>query len=281
MLGRRGLMGAVLAMVGMPAVGCGDSSSAPGAADPGNTPTTVTYGQDPSQFATLWQPTGASKGVVVVIHGGFWRAEYTVSLGEPLAQSLAEHGWTAWNIEYRRIGDGMGGGGGDPATFDDVAAAVDALKHQGLDLSTVVTLGHSAGGHLAAWAASRLRFDRWRGGVPVTHVVSQSGVLDLVLADHDDLGAGAVAVFLGHHPGPADASLDPRQQIPLDQPVWCLHGHDDDIVPLNQARGYVDAATAAGATAELVQVDGDHFVLIDPSSAAWARTLWILDSIAT
>jgi acetyl esterase/lipase len=275
-LGRRGLMGVGLAMVAMTAAGCGDDASTPSrGGDVG--PTRVTYGDDPAQFATLRRPKGASKGVVVVIHGGFWRARYTHELGEPLAQSLAEHGWTAWNIEYRRTGNG----GGDPATFDDVAAAIDALKEQHVDLGTVVTLGHSAGGHLATWAASRGRFDQWSGGVLVTHVISQAGVLDLVAADRDQLGAGAVKAFLGHHPGPADAPLDPQQQIPLDQPVWCVHGRDDDVVPLRQSVDYVRAARAAGATAELVEVAGDHFVVIDPDSDAWARTLLILDGISS
>ena len=61
--------------------------------------------------------------------------------------------------------------------------------------------------------------------------------------------------------------------------VWCVHGTGDTIVPLSQSEAYVDAARAAGATAELVEVEGDHFVVIDPESDAWARTLEILDSI--
>lgn len=112
-------------------------------------------------------------------------------------------------------------------------------------------------------------------------MISQAGVLDLVAADHEHLGAGAVDAFLGHHPGPADAPLDPQQQIPLDQPVWCVHGRDDDVVPLRQSVDYVHAARAAGATAELVEVAGDHFVVIDPDSDAWERTLQILDGIAS
>ena len=112
---------------------------------------------------------------MVVIHGGFWKAAYDLSLGRPLAASLAEHGWAAWNIEYRRVGNG----GGDPATFDDVAAAIDALRDQDLPLDRVLAVGHSAGGHLATWAASRGRFPRWPARVELTGVVSQAGVLDL------------------------------------------------------------------------------------------------------
>lgn len=248
---------------------CSKESAVP-SVDP--TASVLTYGDDPSQFVELHRPDGPSRGVVVVIHGGFWKSAYDYTLGQPLARSLAAEGWTAWNIEYRRVGNG----GGTPQTFDDVAAAIDALGDvEDLDTSTVVTLGHSAGGHLAVWAAGRQD-----AGVPVTHAISQAGVLDLVMSERMGLGGGAAASLLGHDPGPDDAPWDPQQQIPLDVPVWCVHGVDDAIVPLGQSEGYVVDAQAAGAQAEIVRVAGDHFVVIDPDSEAWAATLEVLDSIA-
>ncbi|MDO9456065.1 alpha/beta hydrolase [Nocardioides sp.] len=243
-----------------------------------------TYGDDPSQFGDLYLPEGTPRGVVVVIHGGFWRAGYDYTLGTPLAASLAEAGWAAWNLEYRRVGDpDEGGGGGTPQTFDDVAAGIDKLADLdlGLDLATapVITLGHSAGGHLAAWAAARGRYD-WPEDVTITHVVSQAGVLDLIASEDSNLGGGAAGAFLGHQPTVADEKYDPTQQLPLDVPLWCVHGTDDTIVPLTQSSTYVERATDAGATAELVEVEGgDHFVVIDAESDAWARTLEILDGI--
>ena len=237
----------------------------------------LTYGDDPSQFGTLHRPDGESRGVVVVIHGGFWKAMYDASLGVPLAEDLAGRGWTAWNLEYRRVGNG----GGLPGTFDDVAAGIDRLADvDGLDLSTVVTLGHSAGGHLATWAAARGRYASWRPErVPVTAVVSQAGVLDLTSAAKADLGSGAVQAFLGVPPGPAYDEVDPIRQVPLDVPVWCVHGRDDDVVPFSQSADYVAAAVAAGAEAELVEVDGDHFTVIDPGSQAWSEIVGILDGL--
>jgi acetyl esterase/lipase len=231
----------------------------------------ITYGTDPSQFVELHRPSTASRGVVVVIHGGFWKSAYDHTLGTPLARSLAEQGWTAWNIEYRRVGNG----GGTPETFDDVSAAIDALADvDDLDLSTVVTLGHSAGGHLAVWAAGRPD-----PAVRVTHAISQAGVLDLVASERAGLGGGAAAALLGHAPGPDDAQWDPQQQVPLDVPVWCVHGIDDTVVPLEQSEAYVREATAAGAEAEVVRVEGDHFVVIDPATPAWQAQLEILDGI--
>lgn len=233
---------------------------------------TIRYGDDPSQLVELSLPAGAPRGVVVVIHGGFWKAAYDLSLGRPLAADLVDHGWAALNVEYRRVGPaGSGGGGGVPQTTDDVRAAIATLEATGLDLSTVVTLGHSAGGHLAAWAGHATG--------PVTHVIAQAGVLDLVAADRDGLGGGAVRAFLGHAAGPGDADVDPRQQLPLDVPVWCVHARDDDTVPFSQSGEYVAAATAAGARAELVEVPGDHYVVIDAATEAWRLTLELLDGI--
>jgi acetyl esterase/lipase len=261
-------------LLGLPALGaaglvlsaCGDDGGVSDEPTP-DSARRIDYGQDPSQYAELSLPDGTPRGVVVVIHGGFWKSAYDLSLGRPLAVDLVDKGWAALNIEYRRVGNG----GGVPATLDDVRAALATLDDQGLDLAKVVTLGHSAGGHLAAWAGHALDV--------VTHVISQAGVLDLVAADREGLGGGAVQAFLGHPAGPADAEADPRQQLPLDVPVWCVHGTDDTTVPISQSRDYVAAATAAGAQAELVEVVGDHFVVIEPATAAWARTVEILDRI--
>jgi acetyl esterase/lipase len=262
----------VLGVAGVVVVGCGQDEQV---ARKPRIARRVAYGDDPSQFGELSVPTGPPRGVAVIIHGGFWRSAYDLSLGRPLAESLVAHGWAAWNIEYRRVGNG----GGDPTTFDDVAAAIDTLAELDLDLATVVAIGHSAGGHLATWAAGRDKYDRWSPRVKVTAAISQAGVLDLRQAHADHLGNGAVALFLGHEPAPGDAEVDPAQQLPLDVPVWCVHGTGDDEVPPDQSRDYVAAARAAGGDAHLVEVPGDHFVVIDEGSGAWARQLEILDQL--
>ncbi|GAB3078484.1 alpha/beta hydrolase [Nocardioides zeae] len=261
-------------------------------------PTRIAYGEDPSQWGDLYRPApgsdpgstpdGApSKGVVVVVHGGFWKAEYDASLGAPLALSLAENGWTALNLEYRRVGSGDGGGGGYPATFDDVAAGIDLLADveelTDAERAIVVTLGHSAGGHLAVWAAARGRFERWSPvRVPVTAAVSQAGVLDLTAGLADANAAPNVRALMG---GDAEAdpaaydAADPARHLPLGVPVRCVHGNADTIVPLRQSRDYVAAATAVGDDATLTEVDGDHFIVIDPATEAWERTLELLESL--
>jgi acetyl esterase/lipase len=236
-------------------------------------PATIPYGDDVSQFVELTVPDGAPRGAVVVIHGGFWKAAYDLSLGRPLVPDLVERGWAALNVEYRRVGAaGPGGGGGVPQTLEDVRAAIATLDGTGLDLATVVALGHSAGGHLAAWAGQAVD--------SVTDVVSQAGVLDLAAADRDGQGDGAVRAFLGHPVGPDDAAVDPRQHVPLGVPIWCVHAPDDDTVPFGYSADFVEATRAAGGRAELVEVTGGHYEMIHPPSPAWDRTLAIFDEIS-
>jgi acetyl esterase/lipase len=236
-------------------------------------PRRIEYGSHRSQFAELTRPTGAAhRGTVVIIHGGFWRARYGLELGRPLAADLAARGYVCWNIEYRRVGIG----GGWPATLDDVAAAVDKLAELDVDLSAVVAIGHSAGGHLATWAAGRLSLPADAPGgrptVPVTAVVSQAGVVDLATAARTGVGGTAVPDLLGG--GPDDVPdryrlADPLAQVPLPVPVLCVHPRADDSVPFAQSSAYVTAATQAGGAAELHAVPGDHFAVIDVDDPAW------------
>jgi dipeptidyl aminopeptidase/acylaminoacyl peptidase len=236
----------------------------------------VRYGDHAAQFAELVRPDSEDPvPVAVIIHGGFWRAKWDLALGRPLADTLPAQGWAAWNIEYRRVGNG----GGYPETLDDVAAAIDALADvatmEWIDLDRVVTIGHSAGGHLAAWAATRQD-----PLVRVSGVVAQAGVLDLRQAAQDRLGDGACEAFLDGLPATVpDRYVDasPIEHLPLGVPILCVHGQADDVVPVSQSERFVAAAGAAGDDAELALVDGDHFVVIDPSSDAWRAVLNWLD----
>ncbi len=259
----------------------------PGAKPGQAVPIRYSYGADRSQYAELYLPhQRCYQGVAVVIHGGYWRSAYTAELGAPLAADLAAHGMVAWNLEYRR----SGAAGGWPQTFADVSAGIDALRvaaaEHALDLDHVVALGHSAGGQLAVWAAGRDKLPPGAPGfyapaakstkptaVPLTAVVSQSGVLDLRQAMALNLSDGAVRNFLGRSPesSPERYRLaDPLQQIPLAVPVYAVAATADVTVPPSLSRDYVAAARVTGAAAELITVPGDHFDLIDVHSEAFA-----------
>ena len=130
----------------------------------GMQPRAHAYGADPEQVADLLLPaTEGPHPVVVLLHGGFWRARFDRSLMAALAVDLADRGWASWNVEYRRVGNG----GGVPETLDDVRGG-----HRGaagnctepIVAGRVVVIGHSAGGQLGH--ARRRRPGRGRGRVP-------------------------------------------------------------------------------------------------------------------
>jgi acetyl esterase/lipase len=232
------------------------------------------YGPHPDQFLELTLPDGLGPHpVVVVLHGGFWRAAYGVELARPLAATLAEDGLAAVSVEYRRVG----AGGGWPATVEDVAAAVDSLaglpEAGSLDLSGVTAVGHSAGGHLAAWLAGRHRLPAGAPGagprVPVTEAVLQAGVLDLERAAEQRLGNDAVVAFLGQAAAELMTLASPIRLLPTGAAVLCVHGTEDTVVPPDQSDRYAAAATAAGDRVEVLRVPGDHMALVDPRGAAW------------
>ena len=246
------------------------------------------YGPHPDQFLELALPdrTDRPAPVAVVVHGGFWRAGYGVELARPLAADLRAAGWAAVAVEYRRVGSG----GGWPHTLADVAAAVDALPELAvagrLDLTDVTVVGHSAGGHLAAWTAGRhLLPDGAPGAGPRVRVrtaVLQAGVLDLADAARQDLGRGAVPAFLGGRPDDVPdrcATADPVRLLPTGARVLCVHGAGDDVVPVRQSDRYAAAARAAGDRVEVRVVPGDHMALIDPRGEPWRLVRdWLVPS---
>jgi acetyl esterase/lipase len=248
--------------------------------------TTLHYGTGPEHVADVYLPGARAdlRTLVVVVHGGFWRAEYDRTHLRPMCHALARTGATVASIEFRRTGQD---GGGWPGTFDDVALAVDTVPHLVADavggpLARVVLLGHSAGGHLATWAVSRPSLPTWspwfRPDAGANMAVDLAGVCDLRRAHALGLDDDATGLLMGG--GPADvpgryAVADPAVLLPA-APVVVVHGTLDDRVPVEVSRSYVAAMAAAGAgrRVTLVELPGvEHFGLIDPLSAAWPAVL--------
>ena len=251
------------------------------------TRSTHPYGSDPSQLVELFLPSGAGPHpVAIVVHGGYWRAQFDRSLTEGICIDLTAHGLAAWNLEYRRVG----AGGGWPSTLLDVAAAVDALEgvDAPLDLSRVVAVGHSAGGQLAFWAAARptLPPDAPGAGpkVAIHAVVSQAGVLDLALGATLMPSATPTRALLGDPSEQYEhyVMASPRERLPLGIPQLVLHGDRDDTVSMRIATSYATAARNAGDQCELrVLTNTGHFEHIDAGSEAWhvARD-WLVDQVS-
>jgi acetyl esterase/lipase len=215
--------------------------------------------------------------VAVLVHGGYWRAFYGKVVMKPLAADLVRRGFATWNIEYRRIGRRQGGG--YPATFDDVANAIDylaSLDDKRLDLNDVTFIGHSAGGHLALWAASR----NGKSEIAPTRVIAQAPITDLVAC-----GPPAHALMGGEpreHPE-RYAECDPMQLLPVGAPLLLVHGADDATISVKRTRKYAEAARAAGDQVGMIEPQpGGHRSHLDPRSPAWREARdWLSEQRST
>jgi acetyl esterase/lipase len=208
------------------------------------------YGEHPSQFCELYE---GGENVAVLLHGGFWRARYGLDQQRDIAADLVARGWTVWNVEYRRLGDG----GGWPQTVDDVRAAIEALP---VEAARVVAIGHSAGGHLAVRAAA---------DVPLSGVVSQAGALDLYDLWRRGTSDHVVRQFLGGSPEQVPERYEAATPRPPGVPLLLVHGALDEDVPLQMSRDF--------GGGELVVIDDEgHMEHLDPGSRCWRAVIeWL------
>jgi acetyl esterase/lipase len=251
----------------------------------------VAYGNDPLQFGELRLPSTAGPyPVAIVIHGGCWLSQVgtldprAVSYENmrPLAAALNAAGIATWNIEYRRLGHP---GGGWPGTFQDVAHAADTVrtlaKTHPLDLSRVVTIGHSAGGHFATWVAARQRLAPTSevyvaNPIRLKGVVSLDGPADLkktISIQRPICGKPVITDLIGGSPDEQPDRFhdgSPIELLPLGVREVFFTGQMFD----GHAAPYERAARRAGDVVEVkVYPDADHIAFIDPQSALWPEIL--------
>lgn len=251
--------------------------------------TKVEYGSAPSQFGHLYHPreladTADPMPLVVLIHGGYWTTEFTLTIETAIARLIAQRGAAVWNVEYRRVGEE---GGGWPGSGRDAVQALQALDGSVraalppematlVDWQSVAVVGHSAGGQLAVWATAQL--GARTATTRITTVIAQSAALDLVAAaDRPSVQAlmGRPITEIPHRYREAS----PVEQPPFDAHVVAIHGADDTAIPAQASRQYVETVSARGQSAELIIVpDEGHDAFVDPRSVCTRQTIRALGS---
>lgn len=199
----------------------------------------VRYGPHPDNFGDLRKGGG---GLVMLVHGGFWRHEWTRDTMESLAVDLTRRGLNTWNIEYRRLG----AGGGWPSSAQDVLTALDFSPR--IAPGPLAVIGHSAGGHLALWAGGRSR-------AAITNIIGLAAITDLEAHAGSGLYGSDEARFLLDQGAPATVGAGGA-------PITLFHGVADELVPPAQSRRLADRSS-------LIEVPGGHFHLLDPTREHW------------
>jgi acetyl esterase/lipase len=254
----------------------------------------IAYGPGALQVADLWLPVGQGPfPVVLMVHGGCWLSGVAkLSIMNYAAEDLRRRGIAVWNIEYRGVDRA---GGGYPGTFQDVAAAADKLGEiapaHHLDTRHIVALGHSAGGHLVLWLAARARLPaasplHAAHPLPIAAVVSTGGLPDLAY-EHargdDGCGAETIDKLVGPptaaHPDVYADTSPAELGVGRDHEVL-INGVEDPIAPPAGAEAYAAKMKAKGADIRAITLaDTGHVELISPGSAAWSRTVEVVDAL--
>jgi len=248
------------------------------------------YGPHNDQFGHLYRPDTTQKlPVVVVIHGGYW--QHTTNLDDypthAIVAHFKQHNLALWNLEYRRMnvqGDNITAPW--PTVFEDIAKGLDFLYDievsAHLDLSKVLLIGHSAGGHLAAWASSRDQIspkcELYRSHfLQPKHTISLSAVLDFDSA-HDLSQPHQVTRLMGGTK--ADwplryAASDPLQISHGQASICLIHGSLDTDVPISQAHSYMARSDNPNLTLEVMPTAG-HFGMLpadDQPAPYWPQLI--------
>jgi acetyl esterase/lipase len=238
---------------------------------------TIRYGADPLQVVDLWLPAGKGPHpTAIMVHGGCWQTDIADrTIMNWIADDLRQRGVAVWNIDYRGVDRE---GGGYPGTFQDAAAAADALRSHArahnLDISRLVATGHSAGGHLALWLAGRHRLPeasplRTANPIPIRTVVSLGGLPDLEEAARPP-GSGCGTEVIAKISGGRFAETSVPRLAPLGVRQILVNGLQDRIIPTAYAEGYAAPMRAAGDKVKVRLVDRTgHVELIAPETEAW------------
>jgi len=248
----------------------------------------VAYGTDSLQFGELRLPEGRGPfPVAILIHGGCYFSKYaTLRNTAALADALTSAGVATWNIEYRRYDNP---GGGWPGTFADAAKATDYVrllaKRHPLDLSRVITMGHSAGGQLALWLAARTQPSTAavprnsplfrESALPVHGVVALGPITDMheyQTRQKSSCGNTAIESVLGGLPADVPDRLglvSPIELLPLRVPTVLVAGDLDGIAPLSSLNTYATAARLKGDRVHVFTSPGEgHFDVLAPFRAS-------------
>ncbi len=211
-------------------------------------------------LADLAWPEGQSGlPVVLIVHGGRWRAGSKNDANYTKQDQFAAAGFFAMNIDYRLIDASPA-----PAPYQDIQTAIrwihaHAAEYR-LDENRIFLIGNSSGGHDVALAATLgagpypLTGGWEKTSSSIAGAVAFSGAYDLTSLSWGNLWtplAGDANTGYITLSGPA---LEEARRVasplynvsPQSKPILFLHSEDDRVVPFQQAVDFDQALTKAG-----------------------------------
>jgi acetyl esterase/lipase len=216
------------------------------------------YGPDSDQVIEFFGESNTGK-LLVLIHGGYWRPTIDRAHLRPLAKALTEKKFRVALLEYRRVQ-------GRPDDYlSDVLTAIQSLPEE-----EIILVGHSAGAHLALLAGREVS--------SCSLILALSPVADLQQGIKENLGDGAIQLFLGEEKGALER-LNPISLSAAKTRIQIMHS-EHDFIPLEIAHRYFREKLDEGADIKFTLIpDADHFTLVDPRTSGLGTLLRALSEI--
>ena len=205
---------------------------------------------------TVVPPDGAPNGTAVIVcpGGSYLRLAITIE-AEGVAERLRKVGVTTFILKYRLVEYGH------PAPLQDVLRAVRVVRSRAAEFyvrpDRVGVLGASAGGHVAASAATLFDSDEGRTAASIDTVSARPDFVALlypVISMRPPLAHEASRQnLLGQHPPEALVTrLSLENQVTRETPpIFLVHGTDDRSVPVQHSLLFYEALLKAHVPAEL------------------------------
>ncbi len=249
------------------------------------------YGEHASQVLDIWRradlPPDGRAPVLIQMPGGQWTKGTKQGQAYPLMSHLAERGWLCVAISYRLSPMNRW-----PAQIEDVKRAVawvrDNIARYGGDPDFIALTGGSAGGHLASLAALSDPGE-WQPGFEdadtrVSAVATMYGAYDLT--NRHGVGHTYLVKHLEDKVFQSSLATDhadfdaasPMSRVRADAPpFFVVHGHNDSMIPVEQARRFTDLLAAVSTSpvvyAELPMAQHSFDVLASTRSARNAEAV--------
>lgn len=258
----------------------------------------VPYGRagDNELELDLARPAGGNGPfpALVFIHGGGWyqgkRQDYRAAI-----QDAAKRGYVAVTISYRLMQfdeakkESTTAALNFPAQIHDAKAAVRWLRAHAdkyhLDAERIGVTGGSAGGHLSLLVGLTDPEAKLEGesGNPdqssrVQAVVNVFGPTDMAFCYEKSSVAWIFRLFLGGTPTEVPDRY--REASPItyvsadDPPVLTLHGDQDALVPIDQAKKLDELMKSAGASHTLMIFEGQGHGFTGEYQERSAKAMW-------
>jgi len=252
----------------------------------------IFYRDHTSCFGDLYKPSKTistkSKAwpIAILIHGGYWKDNHDLNsyMTHKLIDPLLDLGMAVWNLEYQRMEfepqkPTQNTQAPWPTILNDVAEGIDFLneiaEEENLDLQRILGIGHSAGGHLITWAASRKNIPSKsevfrQTPLQIHRVISIAGILNF--NDLDSLNQPVqIERFLNGDPKEfTDRKIasDPFSLRNINMPLVIVHGAKDYSVFIRQAESYVNDSLNAQLN-YVTMPEADHFAMLDETRPEW------------